>query len=150
VKMRVIIPIAFIVLVAVILWIGYGIDAAPVPFSKLVSEPERYNGRTVTVEAIYVNDGEEVLLTEYVAYIGTGDARELKPVGDSIWFEGPISQEIQDQLYKITNPAGETACYGKLKVAGVFETKGKYGPANRFKYRLTVKTAALLDWTPPE
>jgi hypothetical protein len=148
--MRVIILIAFIVLVAVILWIGYGIDAAPVLFSKLVSEPERYNGRTVTVEAIYVNDGEGALLTEYVAYIGTGDARELKPVGDSIWFEGPISQEIQDKLYKIAGLAEASVIYGKLKVAGVFETKGKYGPANRFKYRLTAKTVALLDWTPPE
>ena len=148
--MRVIIPIAFIVLLAIILWVGYGMDAAPVPFSKLVNEPEQYSGRTVTVEAIYVNGWETSLLTEYVAYIGNGSNRELKPVGDSIWLEGPIPQEIQDRLFKITSPAGESAYYGKFKVTGLFETEGKYGAMDQFKYRLTVKNVELLEWTPPE
>jgi hypothetical protein len=147
--MRVIIPIASIVILVVILYFGYGMNTA-VPFSKLVSEPERYNGRTITVEAIYFNGWEWVLLTEYVAYIGTGSARELKPVGDSIWFDGLIPQKIQDQLYKITSAAGETAYYGKLKVTGLFETGGNYGLMNRFKYQLTAKNVELLEWTPPE
>jgi hypothetical protein len=147
--MRFIIPIAFIVLLAVILWVGYGMDPSSVPFSELVSEPERYNGRTISVEGIYVNGWGWTLLTEYVAYIGTGNTRELKPVGDSIWFEGQIPQEIQGRLYQIT-AAGETAYYGKLKVSGVFETGGSYSPANQFKHRITAKKVELLDWTLPE
>jgi hypothetical protein len=141
---------AFVILLAVILWLGYGIDAAPVPFSKLVSEPERYNGRTVTVEAICVDGWGTVVLTGYAAYLGTGSARELKPVGDSIWFDGLVPQEIQDQLFKITNPAGEVSYYGKLKVKGVFEAGGSYGPVNQFKYCLTAKNMEHLDWAPPE
>jgi hypothetical protein len=148
-KMKLIIPIAAVALLAVILWIGYGMESA-VPFGKLVDEPERYNGRTVTVEAIYVNGWGSTVLTEYVAYIGTGSARELKPVGDSIWFEGQILREIQDQLYKISTPPGEVAYYGKLKATGVFEGGGRYGPANQFKYRLTAKKVELLDWALPE
>jgi hypothetical protein len=145
--MRVIIPIAFIILLALILWFGYGMDTAPVLFSKLVGEPEGFNDRTVTVEAIYVSCGELTLLTEYVIYLGTGSGRELKPVGDSIWLEGQIPQEIQNQLFQITIPA---SFYGKLKVTGLFETEGGYGPADQFKYRLTAKKVELLDWTPPE
>jgi hypothetical protein len=148
--MRFIIPIAFIILLAVILWVGYGLDPSPVPFSKLINEPERYNGRTISVEGIYVNGWGWTILTEYAAYIGTGNNRELKPVGDSIWMENPVPQEIQAQLYKITNPAGEIAYYGKLKISGKFETGGRYGPSNQFKYRITTKKVELLDWTLPE
>jgi hypothetical protein len=149
-RMKVFIPIAAIVLLAVILWIGYGMDPTPLNVNKLVGSAEGYNGRTVTVEAIYVSGGEGTLLTEYVTSLGTGSTRELKPVGESIWFDGTLPPELQGQLHEITSPAGETSYYGKLKVTGLFESGDSYGPVNQFKYRLTAEKVKALDWTPPE
>jgi hypothetical protein len=149
-QMRAIVIVASILLLLGILGTGCGTGAALVSFSDLTSNPKQYSGKTVTVEGIYVRGWEWILLTDSVAFIGTGDARELRPVGESIWFAGLIPQDIQDNLYQYTSPAGDNSYFGKIKATGLFETEGKYGQMNRYKYRLTASKVELLEWTPPE
>jgi hypothetical protein len=121
-----------------------------VNLNELVSAPEQFNGKTVTVDGIYINGWEFTILTEGITFTVSGDSKELKAVGDSIWFAGFLSQDIRDRLYSYTSPGAGPQRYGKIRVTGLFESGGKYGNMNSYKYRITVEKAELLDWTPPE
>ncbi len=118
--------------------------------NELTSNPEQYNGKTVTVDGIYINGWESTVLAEGIAFIVGGDSKELEAVGDSIWFAGFLSQDIRDRLYSYTSPGAGPQRFGKIRVTGLFESNGKYGNMNAYKYRITVQKAELLDWTPPE
>lgn len=130
-----------------------GCGAAPpvsTTINELTSNPAQFSGKTVTFEGIYVRGWEWLLISDSVAYIGSGDARELRPVGDSIWFAGLVPKEIQDGLYSFRSATGDTTYFGKVRVTGKFETEGGYGHTNQYKYRITATKVELLDWTPPE
>ncbi len=129
---------------------GCGAKATAVPFNDLVAEPEQYNGKTVTVEGIYLRGWEWIILTESVAFLGTGGSKELRPVGQSIWFAGLMPNEVQEGLYRYVSPAGDATYYGKVKVTGVFECDGNYGNMKAYKYRITAEEIELLEWTPPQ
>ena len=144
------IRLAVILIILSLFCTGCGAKAAAVSFNELVSSPDKYSGKTVSVEGIYVRGWEWILLADAVAYAGTGANRELRPVGDSIWFASLMPKEVQDKLYVYKSPAGDTTYYGKIKATGLFETEGEYGHMNLYKYRFTATKVELLDWTPPE
>jgi hypothetical protein len=148
--MRVIVLITTVILLCGALSSGCGTGPTPVTFNDLVSEPEQYSGKTVIVEGIYVRGWEWIVLADSVAFIGTGDFRELVPVGESMWFGGLVPEEVQDNLYTYTSAAGDASYYGKIRATGLFETEGKYGHMNLYKYRFTASKIELLEWTPPE
>jgi hypothetical protein len=129
---------------------GCGAKPAGVTFNDLFSTPEKYSGKAVTVAGIYMRGWEWLILADAVAYIGTGNTRELKPVGDSIWFAGLMPKDVQDKLSQFTSHTGDTTYFGKLRVTGIFETEGKYGNMNAYKYQITASKVELMDWTPPK
>jgi hypothetical protein len=117
---------------------------------ELVTKPEQFDGKTVTVDGIYINSWESTELAGNIALTGSGDIKELKAAGTSIWFSGIIPLDISDKLYKHTSPLAGPQHYGKLRVTGLFEAGGKYGNNYLFKYRITVEKVELLDWKPAE
>jgi hypothetical protein len=130
-----------------------GCGGSPQPtatLNDLVTKPEQFSGKTVTVDGIYVNGWESTVLTENITFSGSSEARELKASENSIWFAGFVPLDISDKLYQHTSPLAGPQHYGKLRVTGLFETGGKYGNTYLFKYRITVKSVEMLDWTPPE
>ncbi len=130
---------------------GCSRDGGPtVSFRELVSQPALYSGKTVTVDGIYVNGWEWTFLAGDITFTGSGDTKEIKPVGEAIWFSGFLPPGIRENLYEHYSLATDTVKYGKLRVTGIFETEGKYGNMNAYKYRITVEKVELLDWTPPE
>ena len=131
---------------------GCGGDAksVAVTINDLITNPEQYSGKTVTVEGIYVRGWEVDVLAESAAFLGTGKAKELKPVGATIWFAGLVPVEVQNGLYKFDSAQFGVQSYGKVRVTGLFETEGDYGNMNQYKYRITATKIELLDWTPPE
>jgi hypothetical protein len=64
--------------------------------------------------------------------------------------QGGISQELKDNLYAQTEtPSGYTEYLGKLKVTGKFETGGRYGHLDTYRYKIQITDATLLEWSPP-
>jgi hypothetical protein len=115
----------------------------------LVSSPEQYNGKTVTVEGIYIRGWEWVLLAEDAALIGNKGVNEIQPVGETIWFAGLIPIDVQKKLHKHSITETESQYYGKVKVTGLFEYGARYGHMNAYKYRITATEIEALDWTLP-
>jgi hypothetical protein len=126
------------------------LTAPEVPFSSLVSEPERYNGKTVTTEGIYIHGWEWSLLAESITFSGSGDYRHLEPVGQAIWFAGGMPKEVHDRLYQHSSLGAGTEYFGKVKVIGRFDYGGQYGHMSASKYQFTFSEVELLDWVPPE
>lgn len=129
---------------------GCGGSKANVTLGELVANPAQYSGKTVTVDGVYINGWGSTVLADDIKYIAVGELKELNIVGNSIWFSGFLPQNVRDKLYTHTSPGAGLEHFAKVRVTGLFETEGKYGNMNQFKYRITVQKTVLLDWTPPE
>jgi hypothetical protein len=123
---------------------------ATVTFDELIAKPEQYNGKTVTVDGIYVNGWEWTILAGNIAFIGNGDSKELTVADNAIWFAGFLPQDVRDRLYQYTSPGAGPQHYGKVRVTGIFESGGKYGNIDAYKFRITASRVEILDWTPPK
>jgi hypothetical protein len=123
---------------------------ATVTFDELLAKPEQYNSKTVTVDGIYVNGWEWTVLAGNITFIGNSGSKELKAVGNAIWFAGFLPQDVRDHLYQYTSPGAGPQRYGKVRVTGIFESGGKYGNMDAYRYRITASKVELLDWTPPK
>lgn len=121
----------------------------PVTFSQLISQADRYNGKTVTLEAFYFSGFEISALSGSVGPADSG-AWRIVPTGTLVWAVGNISPELYDKLYAQTvTPSGYTERLGRLKITGKFETGGRYGHLDAYQYRMIVTSAELLEWAPP-
>ena len=139
-----------VILILLITFSGGCGSSARVTFDELLSKQEQYNGKTVTIDGIYVNGWEWTILAENIAFIGSSDSKELKVVGNSIWFAGFLPQYVRDHLYQYTSPGAGPQHYGKIRVTGIFESGGKYGNMDAYKFRITASKVELLDWKSPE
>lgn len=120
-----------------------------ITFAQLISQANKYNGKTVTFEAFYFSGFEISALSESVGPSNSGVWR-IVPKGTLIWVESGIAQEIYNKLYGQTDtPSGYTERIGKLRIAGKFETGGKYGHLDAFEHKIAITHAEILEWTPP-
>jgi len=118
--------------------------------SELISKPEQFNGKTVTVDGLYVSGWESTVLAENIKFTISGESKELSVVGKPIWFAGTMPLDIQNKLYQNTSPVAGPQHFGKVRVTGLFEYGDNYGYGKIYKYRITASKVELLDWTPPE
>jgi hypothetical protein len=138
-------------LIIIILLCGCGAKpAATVTLNDLISNPQQYNGKTVTVDGIYVSGWESMVLAEDIKFTVNGDFKELSVTGKPIWFAGSLPLDVQNKLYQNTSPTAGLQHFGKVKVTGLFEYGDNYGYGKIYKYRITATKVELLDWTPPK
>ena len=127
---------------------GCGSTAGNLTFDQLVAGAQKYNGKTVTMDAYYFGGFEISALAGSLETTDSGGWRII-PQQPLIWVEGGISQEIIDRLFKQTTTiTGYTEYIGKLTVTGKFET-GKFGHLDAYQYQMTVTKAEVLAWSPP-
>jgi hypothetical protein len=120
-----------------------------ITFSKLISQADKYNGRTVMFEAYYFSGFEISALAGSFGPSNSGTGR-IVPSGDLIWVEGGITRDIFNLLYTQSDtPSGYTEHLGKLKVTGIFKTGGQYGHLDAYQYQIQISSAELLEWSPP-
>jgi hypothetical protein len=128
---------------------GSGNSNQTLTFSQLISQANKYNGKTVTLEAFYFSGFEISALAESVGPSTSGVWRII-PTGTLVWVESGIPREIFDKLYRQSDtPSGYTEHIGRLKVTGEFATGGKYGHLDAYQYKIAITEAELLEWTPP-
>ena len=123
---------------------------ATITFDELIANAEKYNGKTVTVDGIYVSSMESTVLTGNIHFTPSGESKELLTAGTDIWFAGFLPQKVRDKLYAYTSPDAGPQHYGKLRVTGVFESGGKYGNMHTFHYRIIASGVETVDWAPPK
>ena len=128
---------------------GCGSANQSVTFSQLISNADKYNGKTVTLEAFYFSGFEISAISESVGPSTSGVWR-IVPTGTLIWVEAGISQELQNKLYsQTTTPSGCAEHLGKLKITGKFETGSQYGHLGAYQYQIFITSSELLEWSPP-
>jgi hypothetical protein len=116
-----------------------------VTFQQLSANPQKFSGKTITIEGFYFQGFESNLLCENLKYSGYAP-EHLVPDGEIIWINGGIPKDIYDSL-PVQQVMGPTERYGKLRVTGKFEYGGKYGHLGGFSSQITVSNVVLLEWS---
>lgn len=101
-----------------------------VPLEELFANPERYSGRTVRTEGIYVSGFEASGLG--TSTYNRGDAVYLTE--PAIWVEGAVFESKTDcfTAKPIPHP---TFC--RVRIRGLFEYGERYGHLGGYAYRLS-------------
>jgi hypothetical protein len=119
-----------------------------VSFSELIGHPEKYNGKTVTVEGFYFRGFEIVALCGLLGPSQSSPGNQA-PDTELVWLEGSLPDAVNSILYEQNDvPTGYPQYFAKIKVTGLFETGSSYGHLNGYKYQLTIYGADLIPWTP--
>lgn len=106
----------------------------------LLNNADRYNGSEVSVQGAYLGRPGKPATTLLSLGVSTQDnGLDAQPLGDPIWLEGFPEAQLRDQLHQ----PGD-AVYGFVNVSGRFE-RGTFGPANAYKYRITVTKAEPIE-----
>jgi hypothetical protein len=117
-------------------------------FSQLISQADKYNGDTVTLEAFYFVGFEIAVICESVGP-AQYDSGRLVPNGTLVWVDKGISEELFNKLYiQNKTPSGYPEHIGKLKIMGKFEAGGKYGHMNAYQYKISFTSAEIEAWSP--
>jgi hypothetical protein len=104
---------------------------------KLLENPQAYDGKIVTVEGAYLGRDNASVLALGVSTLDNGlDAQAL---GETIWLDG-FPQAAGNSLHQ----PGD-AVYGFVRVSGLFEAAGGYGPEKSYKYRIQVASAEPIE-----
>ena len=118
-----------------------------VTFEQLLSNPNQYNGKQITIEGFVFLGFEVIVLSEELQCSGY-DKGHLIPSGTMLWIEGGIPTDIHDELYE-QHMMGPSERYGKVLIKGIFQYGGQYGHLGAYEYQITYSEIQLLTWSPP-
>lgn len=119
-----------------------------VTFRQLFAEPDRFSGKTISLEGFYFNGFEASIFCEELKLSGYAEGH-LVPASEGPWVNGGVPRDIYDNLY-IQKMMGPEERYGKLRITGVFEYGDRYGHMGAYSSQITVSEAELLPWTPQQ
>lgn len=106
----------------------------------LIEQAQQYNGKQVTVSGFYVGRNGSPPLAVLTPVVSTLDnGLDAKPAGDSVWLEG-----FPEATLSALHQPGD-AIYGLVRVSGLFESGGSYGPDGQYKYLLRVSAAESIE-----
>jgi hypothetical protein len=115
-----------------------------VTFNELISQPESFNNRYVTVDAYYFS-GFEISALAASLVPSTYTPSNVTPAQPLIWVTGDLGQSVYQNLKQQTNtPSGYTEYYGRVRITGLFQYGGHYGHLDAYNYLITVNAAAIL------
>ncbi|HEX5691859.1 MAG TPA: hypothetical protein VFX76_17710 [Roseiflexaceae bacterium] len=107
---------------------------------KLLEQAQTLNGKTVTVDGAYLGLPGNPSTSVLALGVSTLDnGLDAKPLGEPIWLDG-FPQETANNLHQ----PGDSV-YGFVRVNGLFESAGGYGPNQEYKYRIQVASATPIE-----
>lgn len=124
-----------------------GVETPEITFDRLFAEPEKYNGKEITLQGFCFYGFEVMVLAEKLEYSGYAQGH-LVPEGRMIWIEGGIPEGIYNKLYQqqVMNPLEN---YGKVRMTGRFEYGSHYGHLEGYSSQIAPSEVVLLPWSPP-
>ena len=123
-------------------------NGTSVTFKQLLSNPNQYNGKEITIEGFAFLGFETMVLSDELNHSGYAEGH-LIPGERMLWIEGGISTDIYDELYE-QHMMGPSERYGKVLVRGVFQHGGQYGHLGAYKCQISPLEIQLLSWSPPK
>jgi hypothetical protein len=119
-----------------------------VTFEQLLSSPNQYSGKEITIEGFVFLGFETMVLSEELNKSGYAEGH-LIPGERMLWIEGGIPTDIHDELHQ-QHMMGPSERYGKVLTRGVFQYGGQYGHLGAYKYQISPSEIQLLSWSPPQ
>lgn len=147
-KQKGIAPIIIVLIIIALLaggilaWQYWGVPKG-VTFDELISNPEKYNGKTVVVEGFLFKGFEVTVLTKELEYSGFAEGH-VQPTGPPYIWVSPVGFKEIDKLHK-QEMMGPTERYGKVRITGLFEYGGKYGHLGQYDYHITSSKIEVLE-----
>lgn len=109
--------------------------------SDLLAQPQEFNTQEVVVNGAYVNRfGDPAVTVLALGFSTLDNDLDVQPLGDQIWLEGFPEAALKEQL----NQPGDSV-HGFVRVRGVFETGGGFGPGESYAHRIRVTSAELIE-----
>ncbi len=118
-----------------------------ITFDQLFSNLNGYNNKDITIEGVYFQGFEIIVLSERLEYSGFA-VGHLVPKGRVIWVSGGIPKEVYDKLNQ-QQTMGPVERYGKVRITGKFEYGGKYGHLGGYDQQITPIDTTILPWSRP-
>ena len=119
-----------------------------ITFAELTSDPDLYNGKTVTMTGYWFDGFEIEVLAERLEPSSFAPGN-VQPAGVKIWIRNGLPVNISAQLYvQPKNATGYPAHYGKVEITGILEYGSQYGHLNAYQYQLNAQTAQYIPWAP--
>ena len=119
-----------------------------ISFEKLLSNPNQYNGKEITIEGFVFLGFETMVLTEKLKHSGYAEGH-LIPGERMLWIEGGIPTDIHDKLHE-QHMMGPLERYGRALVKGIFQYGGQYGHLGAYRYQISPSEIQLLSCSPPQ
>jgi hypothetical protein len=106
----------------------------------VIEEAEKYAGQEITVDGAYVwRPGNPDLSVLALGVSTLDNGLDAEPLGDPIWVEG-FPAEVTAMLHR----PGDSV-YGFVRVTGLFETGGGYGPQGNYPHIIKVSQAQPIE-----
>ncbi len=120
---------SIVTVIVLALLINGCIQSMKVDISDLLSNPERYQGREICTEGVYVSGFEASALGASTYQVG----RAVYLTEPAIWIEGADIRSRSNCFEAQTTPPAE---FCKVTVCGLFECKGKHGHLGAYQCQL--------------
>jgi hypothetical protein len=129
-----------LLLVSLLLLAACGANSGALYVPDVVEEAQKYAGQEITVDGAYVWRPGESALSVLALGVSTLDSGlDAQPLGEPIWLDN-FPAEVTEDLHR----PGDSV-YGFVRVTGVFEAEGTYGPEGQYSYRIDVKDAEPIE-----
>ena len=119
------------------------IEGTSVTFEQLLSNPNKYNGKEITIEGFVFLGFETMVLSEELKHSGYAEGH-LVPGERMLWIEGGIPIDIHGELHE-QHMMGPSERYGRVLARGVFQYGGQYGHLGAYKYQIILSEIQLLS-----
>lgn len=105
----------------------------------LLEQSQQYAGQEITVAGAYVARPDLSISVLALGVSTLDNGLDAQPLGEPIWVEG-FPTDTTANLHR----PGDSV-YGFVRVTGIFETDGSYGPDGNYQYRLQVTDAQAIE-----
>lgn len=117
-----------------------GVAGTSLYVQDVTAQAQQFSGQEITVDGAYVwRPGDPGLSVLALGVSTLDNGLDAQPLGEPIWVEG-FPAEVTENLHR----PGDSV-YGFVRVSGLFETGGGFGPDGAYQYRLQVASAEPIE-----
>ena len=120
-------------------------DLSVLSLKEILSQPRKFDGKTITIDAYYYESTEKVVIASKVITDGTG-WRSVSD--DEVWISWGINPpaDLSSKLKQLPGIGGEPDLYGRVEVTGIFIIAGYQGAGHLGEYKYSFNIRRFRVW----